>query len=225
MKKLAFTMPELIITLAIIGVAASIAAPVMTNIMPDKYKLKALEYYNMIDAATEEFLSNEAVYYAPDADHDGLPDCEGLFCESVPLISPYNNANINGDLKYCYLLGVKLGLSGAVTDTDSRTYSDGSVWSCQREDNATENNYRIKIDVDPSNSDNCIFVTGTCETPDTFVIRVDNAGNATAADAMLEAYLQNRLNMHAKKEDKAAATTTYATGGIYTDPYPVVVAE
>ena len=56
MKKFGFTMPELIVTLGIVGIAAAIAAPIIGNLMPDKNKLKAIECYNLVNAATEEFL-------------------------------------------------------------------------------------------------------------------------------------------------------------------------
>lgn len=139
MKKLGFTMPELIITLAIVGIAAAVAAPVIGNLMPDKNKLKAIECYNLVNAATEEFLSDEGIYFAPDlqtwyefdtsgqitAEYktrsripndvkdrpDGYPDCEALMCfDNPPDRVPYVDQNLTSRDKYKGLLFKKYGL-------------------------------------------------------------------------------------------------------------------
>ena len=156
MKKFGFTMPELIITLGIVGVAAAVAAPVLGNLMPDKNKLKAIECYNLVNAATEEFLSDEGIYYGPDelTYHkfdtdgsiietlttpeefpDGYPDCEALMCfENHPLRVPYVNENLTGTDKYRGLLFIKYGLTPEKKKPngdpryETGTSSDGTKW-------------------------------------------------------------------------------------------------
>ena len=153
MKKFGFTMPELIITLAIVGVAAAVAAPVIGNLMPDKNKLKAIECYNLVNAATEEFLSDEGIYYAPDwwTYHnfnndgsinyenplanpvnlsDGYPDCEALMCwNEPPKRVPYVKPDLKEEKKYPGLLFTKYGLENLTSDsyTQGRS-SDGTIW-------------------------------------------------------------------------------------------------
>ena len=154
MKKFGFTMPELIITLAIVGVAAAVAAPVIGNLMPDKNKLKAIECYNLVNAATEEFLSDEGIYYAPDwwtyhnfddygaIDYDnplavpvnlpdGYPDCEALMCwNDPPKRVPYVDEALTGIDKYRGLLFKKYGIQ---PDGSGRyrlgTTTDGTRWT------------------------------------------------------------------------------------------------
>jgi len=47
MKKLGFTLSEIIVTLCIIGVVAAITAPLIENLVPDKNKMMVLKYYKM----------------------------------------------------------------------------------------------------------------------------------------------------------------------------------
>ena len=151
MKKFGFTMPELIVTIGIVAVTAAVAAPVIGNLMPDKNKLKAIECYNLVNAATEEFLSNEGIYYAPDdwtyyrydvrgnivstlpqpeELPDGYPDCEALMCWGDPQVSPYNNLP-GGMAKFSELLFRKYGIEGNVNNNGvgNGVASDGTSWS------------------------------------------------------------------------------------------------
>ena len=57
MKKTGFTLSELVITLAIIGVAAALVLPQVMNMAPDKYKVRVLNIYNDLYAATENLLN------------------------------------------------------------------------------------------------------------------------------------------------------------------------
>jgi prepilin-type N-terminal cleavage/methylation domain-containing protein len=63
MKKPAFTLTELIIAIAIIGVAAALALPSMISIMPDGKKMKVIKYYNIINNTVEEILANPDLYH------------------------------------------------------------------------------------------------------------------------------------------------------------------
>lgn len=179
MKKFGFTMPELIVTLGIVGIAAAIAAPIIGNLMPDKNKLKAIECYNLVNAATEEFLSDEGIYFAPDEwsyhefktdgsilkelDNpipvpDGYPDCEALMCwNNPPARVPYVNEEFVGVKKYPSLLFTKYGFSN-ITDRPSGqnnrvfsgTASDGTVWRVTPIDIIDETTGNIALGYDNS---------------------------------------------------------------------------
>ena len=62
MKNKAFTLTELLIALAIIGVLISILLPVISNIMPDQNALMAKRAYYGIQSVTSSLINDEACY-------------------------------------------------------------------------------------------------------------------------------------------------------------------
>ena len=81
MKKQGFTLPELLITLAIIGVAAALLSPVFSNIIPDKNKVMILKKFNAIQNINNEILNNKEMYYSKAVAFDQnltIESCAGL---------------------------------------------------------------------------------------------------------------------------------------------------
>jgi len=54
MKKNAFTLAEIVVTLGIIGIVTAMTAPSLMNLMPDKSKVEVLKVYKLINDATIE---------------------------------------------------------------------------------------------------------------------------------------------------------------------------
>jgi type II secretory pathway pseudopilin PulG len=120
MKKNAFTLGEVLISLCVIGVAAAILAPSVTKLVPNKNKVRVLSYYNQISNAVEDFLDNNLIYYT--TYNNGVATCSGgLSCTGLPLIEPYKTAaESGGDNKFPNLLRYALGADGS-------TLPDGST--------------------------------------------------------------------------------------------------
>lgn len=206
MKKSGFTMAELIISLTIIGVAAALVLPQITNMAPDKYKVRVLNIYNDLYAATENLLNVNKGYYIPKdiaggevgitlddgtvIKPDGIPDCTGLECTDAA-------EGCSGDTKYACLLVKELG---ATVSGEKITLSDDVELDIKN-----INNYHV-ITVNTGFGDNCFYLDG-CKNPDKFKIKVSNDGGFAPADPLLEAYLLNPTNMHSKKEDFAKAAS------------------
>ncbi len=194
MKKSGFTMAELIISLTIIGVAAALVLPQITNMAPDKYKVRVLNAYNDLYAATENLLNVNRMLYIEKDDSgievngeiypDGIPDCVGLQCTDAA-------EDCSGNTKYACLLAKELG----ATDSGGKiTLSDGVELNIEN-----KTNYHV-ITVNTGFGDGC-FYSDDCKNPDKFKIKVSNDGGFAPADPLLEAYLLNPTNMHSKKED------------------------
>lgn len=199
MKKQGFTLAELMIALGIIGVAAALMAPALRDIMPDKYKIRVLNYYGEISHVTTGLIMDKAAYYAPLATVGGVPvldengkpkrSCIGLACEGASR-TPY--PAYSGATKYQNLLYNQLGIEGG-------KYRDGSTWSVT----GSGGSYTITIDADGSSKGkNCM--APSCRKPDKFKFTVDKYGNVVPADPMSAIYVKHsdRLN---KDEDREEA--------------------
>ena len=61
MKK-GFTLAELLIALAVIGILISILLPVISNVMPDQNALMAKRAYHAVQSVTSSLINDEACY-------------------------------------------------------------------------------------------------------------------------------------------------------------------
>ena len=62
MKKFAFTLAEVLITLGIIGIIAAVAAPAIASAKPDADKMLYLKFYNHIAQTIQDLASNPAIF-------------------------------------------------------------------------------------------------------------------------------------------------------------------
>lgn len=194
MKKPAFTLTELIIAIAIIGVAAALALPSMINIMPDGKKMKVIKYYNIINNTVEEILANPDLYHPY-----WVYDTNNELCLKAKV----------GDEKCCVGLEcVDLANKGVVrkilSDKLALDEEDLSI----KESKDVYYNIRISIkekngDVNCSssdiNGDKCIDFKDV----NTFKFVITKEGDVRPAenDYLLQAYLLNPHNTKDRKKD------------------------
>ena len=132
MKKLAFTLMELLMSLAVIGITAALVAPALSNIMPDKTKMQVIKAHKVLADVTHDLLNDPMYYY------DYIPTStrihyRGLTAYSDP--DAIRFSGLRGELsledyrkkytntqKYCYLLADKL-------ETSSDVQKDGEKYS------------------------------------------------------------------------------------------------
>ena len=81
MKKNGFTLAELLIALAVVGVVAALLAPTLQNLMPNNDKTKFLKVYDSIATAAVNILDNSELYYGNSSTPDILT-CRGFACDS-----------------------------------------------------------------------------------------------------------------------------------------------
>ncbi len=221
MFKKGFTLQELLITMAIIGVVAAITAPAIMNIVPDKNKAMYIKAYNTLTTLTDEIMGNPALYWPSGYNNAGEPEQTGMYSDLQPEIAPYNDdVNCSGVNKFPAILSHHLNLSSDVEATGNNTRngtiifttSDGMLWEFNTEEIASNETiqglaYRTTLTLDmdgEGKGDNHIY-DADHTSPDQFILVIDNDGGIHPGDALGLAYLQNPTNMHATSEDKDLA--------------------
>ena len=209
MKKLGFTLAELVVTLGLIAVIAVMVVPAVGHIMPDRNKAKLLKYRAKIENITNELLNNDKIFYSVDIKNnetgaeepDGEPDCYGLDCTGQPLVEPYNTVEYATEYKYWLLLRTKLALN-----IDNCT-ADG----IQINDIKSSDYHELTLDLDKASSLDCTYDSIDCPKPDRFILKVDKYGNIKPGDALTDAYFRNPLSLNDMKKDFKKAEELFAT--------------
>ena len=205
MKKQAFTLSEILISLTIIGVVAAITSPLISGIIPDKDKVAVLKVYKTVTELNQTLLNDKSLYFRNNS------DCVGFGCAERPFNPNFNDARFQNDGKYINLLVEHLELSippvGQMANGQGEfTTVDGITWNFNdfnRSPNGETLETTFEIDVD-NNGGDCAFGDG-CVNPDRFSFRVDERGRVTGADPLTRAYLANPNKMNDRKNDYAAA--------------------
>jgi prepilin-type N-terminal cleavage/methylation domain-containing protein len=204
MKKVGFTLSEVIISLGIIGILAAITAPMLGSLTPDQDKIKVLKAYKMLTDVTTEVLNDPSLYLKNSG-------CEGLNCIEQPTHPEYQNNEYTGNNKFSYILASKLELSSDATLSGTAvtfTTIDGIEWTSSPFLESTNLlGYDITIDVNNSGTNQTYDEESTKDKPkpDRFAFEVDLRGNVKGADCLTKAYLANPNKLNDKKADYAQA--------------------
>lgn len=176
MKKIGFTLSELIVAVSIIGVAAALVIPTVGKFLPDVKKTAVLKYYGLIDDAIVKYYASE--YY-----DKSIENCRGITCFNGG--EDYNN--------FGEYLGAELGLD------DNNIGSDG----VSLEFDPTESGEQVvTIDTNPS-AEGCFYNPDCTDLSDvdTFIFNINKDGDISPVDALTEAYFKNQYSMNNKEKD------------------------
>lgn len=201
MKKLGFTLSEILVAMGIIAVIAAMTAPMLDSIIPDKNKAKVLKVYKTLSSINADLLGDSSIYII---DEDG--NCSGIDCKTLPANPKYNNAaQYSGDVKYCYLLADKLSRANSITQNgNTLTFdtTDGLHWTlaCTAGSNPT---VTIKTD----DSTDCQYGTCNDKKYNSFAFNIKNSGSVSGGDPLTKAFLMNPTKLNDKKTDLAKAET------------------
>ena len=203
MKKNAFTLSEVLITLTILGVVAAVLIPTIMNIGPNKNKAMFKKAYNTLEKVVSELINDE-----------------GLYPEDTTLVGFFNTtaatiegSSYSGGIKFCNLISKKLNIIGASTNcnaaqtltsgdtnkgTGSFTTNDGITWyfSPTAFSSTATTTAVVTVDINgtsqySNSSPNCRYNATTCKNPDQFEVYVVNTGRMYVTGIKEQEYIQS----------------------------------
>ena len=196
MRKNGFTLAEIMVALSIVAVIATISAPLISSILPDRNKVMFLKAYKVLGDITQELVNDSAFYI------DG-EECEGLNCVSLPIHEDFQDEIYSGDNKFSYLLAAKMNtIDDPENNNGTVTFqsTDGIQWSSVK----TENGYEVTVDFNRDAGPNATYNENP-ERQDRFTFAVDRRGNITPVDYLSQAYLRNPHKLNDRQNDYATA--------------------
>ena len=226
MLKKGFTLQELLISLAVIGVVSAVALPSLMSIQPDKSKTMYMKAYNTLTTLTDEILNDPSLYYTI-YNSNGIASCSGINCTEPPLTEQFEKAfdidawksmggsNDEDTNKFGLCLASKMNIvetfgPNLIDHTTNAagevkfTTTDGISWKYIG-DGLKGNDVIINIKpTDHSKNNPCSYST-TCLKPNEFKFRIDNDGGIRPADALGMAYLQNPTDTRSGATDRRLA--------------------
>lgn len=191
MKK-GFTMSELMIAMAVLGILLAMVIPTLVNTRPDEFKMLTKKAYYVTEQVVSSLINDPVLYpdntmYCPTGSVPG-ETCTYGFDDTSSVT--YNAETFSGNTKFAKLFAEQLN----VVDTDETsgnyiiTTSDGMTFDFSTDTNspvktpwtvgvAPKTNYRnIIIDVNGDKAPNCLETDTNCSRPDQFRIVIYSNG-------------------------------------------------
>lgn len=181
--KKAFTLAEVMVTLALISIISSILVPAIMQVKPDRNKLLFKKAYTTVERIITEIVNDDNLYPVA-SDTVGLDNTA-----SVTL----NDKNYSGASKFCELFALKLNIVESAANCggtgNTFTTNDGVVWRIPSTSFA--GNADLEIDINGDKTPNCEYNTSNCIEPDKFKIRVSPDGGVSATGVKELLYLKS----------------------------------
>lgn len=199
-KKLAFTFAEVLITLGIVGIIASIILASLKQHQPDRHKLLFKKAYNNIERVVTEIINDDYLY--PEG-----TKADGSAYLGLDMIN--NEVKINddstsyvGNKKFCNLFALKLNtISSDDINCPGTPGGNGSFGTPSFITNEGIAYYipstnftgdtTITIDVNGDKEPNCKYNAASCPAPDKYEIIVSPDGGIHVDGDLEKSYLRS----------------------------------
>lgn len=107
MNKKGFTMSEVMVVLAVIGVLAAVLTPTIVKLKPDQNKALFKKAYYITERVVNELVNDEILYTDSDSTKPNLVN------ESAVMV---NNVSVSGLTKFCKLFAEKVNITTSTPD-------------------------------------------------------------------------------------------------------------
>lgn len=195
-KMRGFTLAEVMITLAVLGILASIMLPAVSRVRPNENKVMFKKAYYIAERTVSELVNDENLYPEGDGTHVGLDNISEV---------TYNGEKFTGNDKFCKLFAEKVNtindsvncVSSSSNPTASNipsfTTTDGIAWYMPITDFSGDK--YITVDVNNEKKPNCSFANNTCINPDRFEIYIEPDGKMYVKGVKEKEYLSSNKSM------------------------------
>lgn len=112
MNKKAFTMAEVMVVLAVIGVLVAILTPTIVKLGPNQSKIMFKKAYYITERVVNELINDETFYSDSDSNRPGFVNDDAV---------TVNGSSISGVTKFCQLFSTKVNTSGTISCTSGKT--------------------------------------------------------------------------------------------------------
>ena len=219
MKHKAFTLGEVLVTMAVVGVLVAITMPMFSNIVPNKEMVMFKKAYYLTSRAVNELINDEDLY--PDAERDingqevvGFQHTSLRATNTSETEATYRGRTYGGEgtefpgnQKFCGLFAAKLSIANfnnctqrvSLNDGGNFTTTDGIIWSMPVSDfSAGPESIFVDVtgsgrncgDIEDVNNDTCGANKQNIP-PDRFEIRVSRDGQITVPNEIAREYLSS----------------------------------
>ena len=206
-KKSGFTLAEILITLAVIGILATILLPAVKHTQPNKELVMVKKSYYNVSRIVGELINDEDLY--PENDNNANSGFANVsIVDQIGEEARFDGNTFVGNSKFCGLFAAKLNTVQGPNDPNTLCQArvslnnggnfstvDGVTWSMPVS-NFASGSEDIYIDTDgPNKGPNCTRDTGTdmstCQNgtgPDRFVFRISKNGGISIPSRIGQLY-------------------------------------
>ena len=212
-----FTLAEVMVSLAVVGILASIMLPVISKARPNKQKALFKKAYYVAERIVYELVNDDDLYPSK-TDTVGFDNTDEveymgtLYGSGIPDDGDDDAAKADAEKKqkskFCMLFARKVNTASDNVSCDSANASfngepsfittDGITWYMPYDNFAktsgTYDNKAIRVDVNGAKSPNCDYAAD-CPNPDRFTIYVNAYGSMIVAGQKEKEYLQSNNNL------------------------------
>lgn len=124
-SKKGYTLAEVLIVLALLGILAAILLPAVVRVRPDREKMMFKKAYHTIERVVYELVNDEDLYPSKEGEYKGFDNLEA---------ANYNGNTYSGNTKFCGLFAQHVNTtSDVISCSDEKstyeiTTTDGIVW-------------------------------------------------------------------------------------------------
>lgn len=205
-----FTLAEVLVTLAIIGVISAIVLPMLKNVTPNKEQVMLKKAYYLASRNINEMINDEELY--PERDNENVSGFSNVNISDQTANgrqAMFHGQEFSGNSKFCGLFAARMNTRGNVNCNATVSLNnggnfqtaDGIIWSMPVNNfnsgsSVASSVQNIQIDVNGNSGHNC-FEGGSCQIPDRFTIQVNRLGRITVpANGIEQEYLtRSETNM------------------------------